>query len=72
MQTLQQYQTETKTLTHCIARLINNHPEYEKDNKFDEYLLKDVEREWIKKPKTDSVLRIAREVRRRRKKANKK
>ena len=67
MQTIQIHKTETKSLTHCIARLINQHPEYMK-SAFDEYLLEEVKREWIERPKTESVLRIARTVRQRIKK----
>ena len=71
MQTLQQYQTEYKTLTHCIARLMNHHPEYLTSNKHDEYLYAEVCRELnpnqqSNNPKMDTILRTARIIRKRR------
>ena len=66
MITLKEHEVECKTLTHCIARLINSKPEY-MESSFDEYLIAEVQREWQpERPKTDSVLRIARTIRKRR------
>lgn len=65
MITLQPHQIEYKTLTHCIARLINSHPEY-MGCEFDEYLYEEVCREWQSRPKMDTVIRTARIIRKRR------
>lgn len=74
--------TEPVTLQHCIARVIQQNPVYATDGKHDDYLYQDVCRQFAplhkdnasnviaELPRMDSVLRLARKVRRLRKLRN--
>jgi len=64
-QTLKPLETGYLSIQHVVARLIREHPEYQKDGTLDEpYLVEEARREWGSWIKASTITRLARKVRR--------
>lgn len=52
------------SIHHVVARLIREHPEYQKDGTYDEpYLVEEARREWGQWVKAGTITRAARKIR---------
>lgn len=71
---MERVQGEYFSLSHCVARLINKNKVYQISGSNDDYLYREVEKEWKECtngqcPKMDTVLRAARKIRKIRRKS---
>ena len=69
-QTLKPLETSYISIQHVVARLLTEHPEYQKDGSLDEpYLVEEARKEWGSWLKASTITRTARKIRRIRKNA---
>lgn len=64
MQQTLKFQTDYISITHVVARLIREHPGYQRDGTNDEpYLVEEARREWGSWIKASTITRAARKIR---------